>query len=350
MPATNAKELIALREGEPGQAQLRVRRQRRARITCRASCSSRPPGIDITHVPYKGNGPAITDLLADRVQLLFTSTGPVEAHLKSGKLKAIAVTGKNRLASLPDVPTIAENAIPGYNFTLWYGLVVPAGTPKPIIDKLNADLRKTMASPEVKEKLASIGGNLNVGSPDEMGDAAARTNSCAGRSSPRTPTSSSTSAPPARCAIPHQPRNRMRVNESKKKAKAGTPMLGTMCNAASPLIAEWLGHSGYDFIVVDLQHGENNLDNVQMMLQALSSTPAIADGARAVQRADVHPARARSRRVRRDRAAGEHARPRREAVGGQRALRAEGRAQLGPGARRDLRRRGLLLQVGGRDS
>jgi 4-hydroxy-2-oxoheptanedioate aldolase len=66
----------------------------------------------------------------------------------------------------------------------------------------------------------------------------------------------------------------MRVNESKKKALAGTPALGTMCNAASPLIAEWLGHSGYDFIVIDLQHGENNLDNVSMMLQAMSSTPA----------------------------------------------------------------------------
>ena len=102
----------------------------------------------------------------DRVQLLFTSMGPVEAHLKSGKLKAIAVTGPNRLASLPDVPTVAESAIPGYKFTLWYGLVVPAGTPRPVIDRLNADLRKTMASPEVKEKLASIGGNLDVGSPE----------------------------------------------------------------------------------------------------------------------------------------------------------------------------------------
>ena len=72
-------------------------------------------GIDLTHVPYKGNGPAITDLLADRVQLLFTSLGPVEAHLKAGKLKAIAVTGKERLAALPGVQTVAENAIPGYS-------------------------------------------------------------------------------------------------------------------------------------------------------------------------------------------------------------------------------------------
>ena len=125
-------------------------------------------GIDITHVPYKGNGPAITDLLADRVQLLFTSMGPVEGHLKSGKLKAIAVTGPKRLAALPDVPTVSENAMPGYEFMTWYGLAAPAGTPRPIIDRLNADLRKTMASPEVKEKLASIGGDLTVNSPDEF--------------------------------------------------------------------------------------------------------------------------------------------------------------------------------------
>ena len=124
-------------------------------------------GMNIVHVPYKGNGPAIIDLLTDRVQLLFTSMGPVEAHLKAGKLKAIAVTGKTRLAALPDVPTIAET-IPSYEFTLWYGLVVPAGTPKPVIDKLNAALRKTMAAPEVKEKLATIGGNLTVGSPEQM--------------------------------------------------------------------------------------------------------------------------------------------------------------------------------------
>ena len=128
----------------------------------------RQAGIELSHVPYKGNGPAMIDLLADRVQLLFTSTGPVEAHLKSGKLKAIAVTGLKRLASLPDVPTISESGIPGYQFTLWYGIVAPTGTPKPAIDRLNAELRKTMASSEVKDKLAIIGGNLNVGSPEEM--------------------------------------------------------------------------------------------------------------------------------------------------------------------------------------
>jgi tripartite-type tricarboxylate transporter receptor subunit TctC len=167
VPAKDAKELIAYAKANPGKINF-ASGGNGATNHVSGEVFERAAGIDLTHVPYKGNGPAITDLLADRVQLLFTSLGPVEAQVKSGKLKAIAVTGKDRLAALPDVQTVAENAIPGYSFTLWYGLVVPAGTPKPVVDKLNDALRKTMAAPEVKEKLSNIGGNLNVGSPDEM--------------------------------------------------------------------------------------------------------------------------------------------------------------------------------------
>jgi tripartite-type tricarboxylate transporter receptor subunit TctC len=165
--ASNAKELIALAKAKPGQLNF-ASGGNGATNHVSGEWFKRNGGVDIVHVPYKGNGPAITDLLADRVQLLFTSTGPVEAHLKSGKLKAIAVTGTTRNPSLPDVQTVAESALPGYEFKLWYGIVVPAGTPRPVVDRLNADLRKTMASPEVKEKLASIGGSLTVGSPEEF--------------------------------------------------------------------------------------------------------------------------------------------------------------------------------------
>jgi tripartite-type tricarboxylate transporter receptor subunit TctC len=167
VPAKDAKELIAYAKANPGKLNF-ASGGNGATNHVAGEVFERAADIDLTHVPYKGNGPAITDLLADRVQLLFTSLGPVEAHLKAGKLKAIAVTGKERLAALPGVQTVAENAIPGYSFTLWYGLVVPAGTPKPVVDKLNDALRKTMAAPEVKEKLSNIGGNLSVGSPDEM--------------------------------------------------------------------------------------------------------------------------------------------------------------------------------------
>lgn len=167
LPANNPAELIALAKAKPGQLNYASGGNGGTNHVS-GEWFKAQAGIDITHVPYKGNGPAITDLLANRVQLLFTSLGPVEAHLKAGKLKAIAVTGTTRLAALPNVPTIAET-IPGYKFTLWYGVAVPAGTPRAVIDRLNAALRKTMAAPEVVEKLASIGGDLNVGTPDEFG-------------------------------------------------------------------------------------------------------------------------------------------------------------------------------------
>jgi len=167
LAAKDAKELIALAKSKPGALNF-ASGGNGASNHISGVALTHSAGVDITHVPYKGNGPAITDLLADRVQLLFTSIGPVEAHVKAGKLKAIAVTGPKRLASLPDVQTVSENALPGYEFLTWYGLAAPAGTPRPIIDRLNADLRKTMASAEVQDKLASIGGDLTVNSPDEF--------------------------------------------------------------------------------------------------------------------------------------------------------------------------------------
>jgi len=167
LPANNAKELIDLAKAKPGTVNFASGGSGGSNHISGVAFAY-TAGIDLTHVPYKGNGPAITDLLADRVQILFTSLGPVEQHLKAGKLKAIAVTGPKRLAALPDVATVSENALPGYEFTTWYGLAAPAGTPRPVIDRLNADLRKTMASPEVMDKLASIGGDLTVNSPDQF--------------------------------------------------------------------------------------------------------------------------------------------------------------------------------------
>ena len=123
LPAKDAKELIALARAKPGELNFASGGSGSSNHISGEAFKS-AAGVQITHVPYKGNGPAITDLLADRVQLLFTSMGPVEGHLKAGKLKPIAVTGPRRLASMPEVQTISENAIPGYQFTTWYGLAV----------------------------------------------------------------------------------------------------------------------------------------------------------------------------------------------------------------------------------
>ncbi|WP_426956794.1 Bug family tripartite tricarboxylate transporter substrate binding protein [Muricoccus radiodurans] len=126
-------------------------------------------GIDITHVPYRGNGPAIADLLTNRVQLLFTSMGPVDALVRGRELRAVAVTGPNRLRTAPDIPTVSESGLPGYDFINWYGLSVVAGTPEPVVARLHAALVQAMATPEVQAGLASLGGDLTVGTPAEFG-------------------------------------------------------------------------------------------------------------------------------------------------------------------------------------
>ena len=168
VPANNIKEFVAYAKANPGKLNFAISGAGSG-PHFGAEMFKRAAGLDIPVVFYKGSGPVLTDLLGGQVQVTMDAPSVTMNQVKAGKLKAIAVTGRNRLPLLPDVSTVAESAIPGYQFTLWYGLSAPAGTPRPIIDRLNADLRRTMASPEVKDKLASIGGNLNVGTPEEFG-------------------------------------------------------------------------------------------------------------------------------------------------------------------------------------
>lgn len=126
-------------------------------------------GVKLTHIPYRGNGPAISDLLAGQVSLLFTGWPTVAAHVKSGKLKIVAVSTAKRHASLPDVPTVAESGVPGYDVTAWFGFIAPAGVPKDVIARLNADIRRAVESPEVREKLSGLGADLKASTPDAFG-------------------------------------------------------------------------------------------------------------------------------------------------------------------------------------
>jgi tripartite-type tricarboxylate transporter receptor subunit TctC len=112
---------------------------------------------DILHVPYRGGGPAVSDLIAGHVQLSFMTVLEASGHLKAGKLRALAVTSAQRVAALPEVPTLAEGAIPGFNSISWIGVLAPAGTPKDIVDKVSADIREVLATPEVKDKLVELG-------------------------------------------------------------------------------------------------------------------------------------------------------------------------------------------------
>jgi len=125
-------------------------------------------GVDMVHVPYKGLSPALTDLLSGRVQLMFSSVVAILPHIKAGKLRGLAVTGSRRLASMPNLPTIAESGLPGYEASSWYGVLAPAGTPREIVARLNAELVKALAQPEVRTSLLAEGAEPIGGSPEQF--------------------------------------------------------------------------------------------------------------------------------------------------------------------------------------
>jgi tripartite-type tricarboxylate transporter receptor subunit TctC len=125
-------------------------------------------GVDMVHVPYKGLSPALTDLLSGQVQLMFSSVVAILPHIKSGKLRGLATTGAKRLASLPELPTIAESGLPGYEASSWYGILAPAGTPRDIVMKLNAGLTAALEQPEVRASLVNEGAEPVGGTPEQF--------------------------------------------------------------------------------------------------------------------------------------------------------------------------------------
>jgi tripartite-type tricarboxylate transporter receptor subunit TctC len=126
-------------------------------------------GTFIVHVPYRGGGPAIADLLAGNVQLSFMTVLEASGHIKAGKLRALAVTSEQRVSALPDVPTLAEGTLPGFNSISWIGLVAPAGTPSAIVEKISADVREVIDMPDVKNRLIDLGGIPKATTPADFG-------------------------------------------------------------------------------------------------------------------------------------------------------------------------------------
>jgi len=125
-------------------------------------------GTDLLHVPYKGSAPAMTDLLGGQISVMFDNMPSAIQHVRSGKLRPIAVTTAKRSPELPDVPTIAEAGVPGYEATSWFGMFAPAATPKPVLDKLHAALVKVLGQPEVKKKIAEQGGDVVAETPEQF--------------------------------------------------------------------------------------------------------------------------------------------------------------------------------------
>jgi tripartite-type tricarboxylate transporter receptor subunit TctC len=125
-------------------------------------------GGDIKHIPYRGTPAAITALLSRDVQLTFELVQPVLGQIRSGDLRAVAVTSPQRYPALPDVPTVAESGVPEFQVMSWYGLAFPAGTPRPIIDKMNAGLRDVLARDDVRKQMINLGATAQTSTPEEM--------------------------------------------------------------------------------------------------------------------------------------------------------------------------------------
>jgi tripartite-type tricarboxylate transporter receptor subunit TctC len=125
-------------------------------------------GVELTHVPYKGSAPAISDLLGNQIAVMFDNMPSAIQHVRSGKLRPIAVTTAKRSPELPDVPTIAEAGVPGYEATSWFGLWSVAGTPQPVLDKLHASLTKVLKDPAVSKKIADQGGEVVIETPAQF--------------------------------------------------------------------------------------------------------------------------------------------------------------------------------------
>ncbi len=156
LPVKDLRDFIALAKANPG-AMNYASAGLGSTTHLAADHFARLAGLQMVHVPYKGTGPALADLVAGRVQMLSVGLGPVQAHLKSGALKALAAASKARLAALPQVPTSAEAGLPGYEMTTWFGIFAPKGTSPEIVHLLNARMQAVIDEPKTKKRLLDSG-------------------------------------------------------------------------------------------------------------------------------------------------------------------------------------------------
>ena len=168
LPAKTASEVITLAKSKPGQLSYSSSGAGSAPHLA-AEIFKDQTGTFVLHVPYRGGGPAIADLLAGHVQLSFMTVLEASGHIKGGKLRALAVTGDKRVQALPDVPTLAESVVPGFNAISWIGLLAPAGTPPDVVDKIAADVRAVLADDAVKARITALGGVPRATTPQEFG-------------------------------------------------------------------------------------------------------------------------------------------------------------------------------------
>ncbi|MBI4203806.1 MAG: tripartite tricarboxylate transporter substrate binding protein [Betaproteobacteria bacterium] len=167
LPVRSVKDLIALAKARPGQ--LNYASPGSGSTThLAAELFKAMAGVNIVHVPYKGVAPAATDLISGQVQMLSGDLNTLMPHVKSGKMRPLAVTGAARSSLLPEMQTISEAGVPGYEASGWFGILVPAGTPQELVRRLNSEIAKSLASPDLRQRLAGLGGEVAGGTPEQF--------------------------------------------------------------------------------------------------------------------------------------------------------------------------------------
>jgi tripartite-type tricarboxylate transporter receptor subunit TctC len=168
LPVQTLQEFVAYVKARPGQVDYASSGNGSGQHLFMALLASMT-GMQLTHVPYKGSGQATTDLLGGQIPAAIPGTAGMVGHIKAGKLRALAVTGATRSPQLPDVPTVMESGVPGYEAYVWMGLLAPKGTPAPIIDRIHRDLQQALATSEVRNYMASAGIEIVGSTPAEFG-------------------------------------------------------------------------------------------------------------------------------------------------------------------------------------
>ncbi len=167
LPVKNVKDLVALAKTKPGQLNFGSPGHGSTNHLANEMLKLMTK-IDLTHVPYKGVSAAMTDVIAGQIQILSGDLTTLLPPVKAGRLRAVAVTSGKRSSIAPDIPTIAESGVPGYDTSGWFGMVAPAGTPRAVIERLNADMVKGITTPESRERLGTLGGDVVANTPAEF--------------------------------------------------------------------------------------------------------------------------------------------------------------------------------------
>lgn len=167
LPVKSVKELIALAKSKPGKLNYASAGNGSSNHLSMELFKSLT-GVDVVHIPYKGSAPAVTDLIGGQVDLMFDNVPNVLAQVKTGKLRALAVSSKERSPFVKDLSTVAEAGVPGFDVSVWFGVVAPAGTPQPVIAKLNAEINGILKLPEIRQSFNSQGVETAGGTPAEF--------------------------------------------------------------------------------------------------------------------------------------------------------------------------------------